>query len=45
MLSAEMDISPRHTLRVEYSRVRSVSTNTLYDNAYQQVAIKLQSSW
>lgn len=44
-LSAEIDISPRNTLRVEYSRVRSISTNALYDNAYQQVAIKLQSSW
>jgi hypothetical protein len=44
-LSAELDITPKHTLRVEYSRVRSVSTNAMYDNAYQQMAVKLNTAW
>jgi hypothetical protein len=43
--SAEMDISPRHTLRLEYSRVRSVSTNAMYNNAYQQLAVKINTTW
>jgi hypothetical protein len=44
-LAAELDISPKHTLRVEYSRVRSVSTIAMYDNEYQQVAVKLNTAW
>jgi hypothetical protein len=44
-LSVERELTPQHTLRVEYSEVRNVSTIRLFDNQYQQFAVKLRSTW
>ena len=44
-LAIERELSPNHTLRVEYNEVRNYSTIRLYDNQYQQFAIKLRSTW
>ena len=44
-LSVERALSARQTLRLEYSSVRSESTSPLFDNHFQQVALKLRSSW
>ena len=44
-LSAQHDISSRTTLRFEYSEVRNVSSIALYDNTFQQFAVKLHTAW
>jgi hypothetical protein len=44
-LGAELELSPKHTLRFEYSEVRSASTIGLYDNTYQQITIKMRTAW
>ena len=44
-LGAELELSPKHTLRFEYSEVRSASTIGLYDNSYQQITIKMRTAW
>lgn len=43
--SVEHELTPKSTLRVEYSSVRSTSTQAMYDNAYQQIAVKLRTTW
>jgi hypothetical protein len=44
-ISAQREISSRTTLRFEYSEVRSVSSLAMYDNTFQQFAIKLHTNW
>ena len=44
-LALEHELTPRQALRLEHSAARSVSTQALYDNVYQQVAIKLRTTW
>ena len=44
-LSAEHELSSSSALRLEYSAVRSTSTIALYDNAYQQIAVKVRTAW
>jgi hypothetical protein len=44
-VSIEHTLSNRHTLRLEYNDVRSQSTSPIFDNHYQQVAVKLHRSW
>lgn len=44
-LAVEHELSPKHTLRLEYNEVRSLSTTPLYDNQYQQFAVKILSNW
>lgn len=44
-LSVEHELTPKSTLRVEYSSARSTSTQAMYDNAYQQIAVKLRTTW
>ena len=44
-LGAEFELSPKYTLRLEYNDVHNESTVALYDNAYQQLGIKLHTFW
>jgi hypothetical protein len=44
-ISAQHEISSRTTLRVEFSEVRNVSSLALYDNTFQQFAVKLHTTW
>lgn len=43
--SMEHELTPRSALRVEYSNVRSTSSIPMYDNAYQQIAVKVRTTW
>ncbi len=44
-VSVERALTARQTVRLEYSFVRSQSTIPMFDNQYQQVAIKLRTEW
>ena len=44
-IAVELDVTPRHSVRVEYSEAINTSTLALYDNRYQQFAIKWRTSW
>ncbi|OYU46484.1 MAG: hypothetical protein CFE44_01865 [Burkholderiales bacterium PBB4] len=44
-LAAEIDLSPRNSLRLGYSEVRNVSTLSLYDNTFQSLAVRLRTTW
>lgn len=44
-LAAEIDLSPRNSLRLGYSEIRNVSTLSLYDNRFQSLAVRLRTTW
>lgn len=43
--SVEHELTPKSALRLEYSSVRSTSSVAMYDNSYQQIAMKFRTSW
>lgn len=44
-VAVERALTARQTVLLEYSSVRNHSTIAMFDNHYQQVALKLRSSW
>ncbi len=44
-VSVERALTAHQTVRLEYSFVRSQSTIPMFDNQYQQVALKLRTEW
>jgi len=43
--SIEHELSSQSTLRLDFSRVRSTSSIAIYDNAYQQIGVKMRTNW